>query len=903
MKRRFLGFFSVISLFLIFSSCVIDSDDKCISVSISSDSDSSTLEASGETLTLRANVSTLGDVSISKYKWKVLDEDENECYDYAKISYDKDTATLTTCNTTTSAQTVIVKCKVTTNSSSVYDSGEISFIVSPATVTAKISGSDSISYNGTAELTASSNLSGSSISYTWEITSGSDYASLSGTNGESVTLTGKNSTSSAQAVTIQVTASDGTGSATASKTISVAKNGETVTDSLTGVSLSASSSSISASGSTILTASPSYAGSPTISYTWEITSGSDYARLSGTNGESVTLTGTNTETASQSVTVKVTASDGSVSYYASATITVGALSSSSGSSSSSKISTGITTSSLYLDLTNGKVSADNSNWYEITTSNTTFNDSLASDTLKVKFTEDDSGSSTGLIKVNAEGYTGELTVNISGTMTSGGVKIQSNASDAVNVILNGAKITSSNYPCLEVTKGSAANVTLTGANTFTDGRSYGTGYGEEYSTSSSDTYTDDDGNPVPCTVTKSAQREGSDSKGTLYSKGDLKILGSGSLSVTQAYKNCIASKDGVLTVDGGTLTLKNYTYSSTSPLSDYSKIQSSGTGKNGLFGGKGILVNDGTITFYGCGIVSTSDLRKANAFKTDDDDYSSSYVTIAGGTTSVTTWNGKGIAAPVVKISGGTNTITAAGVTGFTSDNKKTGSYYDADGVLCASTDITFAPEGIEGDTSISISGGTTIVTAEYDDGLNAGSSISISDGFVYVKSKGDGIDSNGTMSVSGGITVVCTYANDNSPIDFDSSFKVTGGKILAIGTDSMGETTKVSSSINLVNYSSCSGSANTCFAINNSSGTNIVAVKAPYAYSMALYIDSSLSGSYTAYKNATVSGSEYISGTGFYLPATSASGTSISSMTASTSTSSSSSSGPGGNSGGPGNR
>ncbi len=896
MKRRFSGFFSVISLFLIFSSCVIDSDDKCISVSISSDSDSSTLEASGETLTLRANVSTLGDVSISKYKWKVLDEDENECDDYANISYDKDTATLTTCNTTTSAQTVIVKCKVTTNSSSVYDSGEISFIVSPATVTAKISGSDSISYNGTAELTASSNLSGSSISYTWEITSGSDYASLSGTNGESVTLTGKNSTSSAQAVTIQVTASDGTGSATASKTISVAKNGETVTDSLTGVSLSASSSSISASGSTILTASPSYAGNPTISYTWEITSGSDYASLSGANGKSVTLTGKNTETASQSVTVKVTASDGSASYSDSATITVGAL--------SSKVSTGITTSTLYLDLTNGKVSADNSTWYEITTSNTTFNDSSASDTLKVKFTEDDSGSSTGLIKVNAEDYTGELTVNISGTMTSGGVKIQSNASDAVNVILNGAKITSSNYPCLEVTKGSAANVTLTGANTFTDGRSYGTGYGEEYSTSSSDTYTDDDGNSVPCTVTRSAQREGSDSKGTLYSKGDLKILGSGSLSVTQAYKNCIASKDGTLTVDGGTLTLKNYTYSSTSPLSDYSKIQSSGTGKNGLFGGKGIIVNGGTITFYGCGIVSTSDLRKANAFKTDDDDYSSSYVTIAGGTTSVTTWNGKGIAAPVVKISGGTNTITAAGVTGFTNDNKKTGSYYDADGVSSGSTSITFAAEGIEGDTSISISGGTTIVTAEYDDGLNAGSSISISDGFVYVKSKGDGIDSNGTMSVSGGITVVCTYANDNSPIDFDSSFKVTGGKILAIGTDSMGETTKVSSSINLVNYSSCSGSANTYFAINNSSGTNIVAVKAPYAYSMALYIDSSLSGSYTAYKNATVSGNEYISGTGFYLPATSASGTSISSMTASTSTSSSgNSNAPGGSSGGPGNR
>gem|GEM_PF-1220334 len=895
MKRMFSGFFSVISLFLIFSSCVIDSDDKCISVSISSDSDSSTLEASGETLTLRANVSTLGDVSISKYKWKVLDEDENECDDYAYISADEDTATLTTCNTTTSAQTVIVKCKVTTNSSSVYDSDKISFIVSPATVTAKISGSDSISYNGTAELTASSNLSGSSISYTWEITSGSDYASLSGTNGESVTLTGTNTETTSQSVTVKVTASDGTDSATASKTISVAKKGETVTDSLTGVSLSASSSSISASGSTILTASPSYTGSPTISYAWEITDGSNYARLSDTSDQSVTLTGTNSTTTSQSVTVKVTASDGSDSCSASATITVGAASSSSGSSSSSKVSTGITTSSLYLDLTNGKVSADNSTWYDITTSNTTFNDSTASDTLKVKFTEDDSGDSTGLIKVNAASYSGELTVNISGTMTSGGVKIQSNASDAVNVVLNGATITSSNYPCLEVTKGSAANVTLTGANTFTDGRSYGTGYGEEYSTSSSDTYTDDDGNSVPCTVTRSAQREGSDSKGTLYSKGDLKILGSGSLSVTQAYKNCIASKDGTLTVDDGTLTLKNYT-------------STSSTGKNGLFGGAGIVVNAGTITFDGYGIISKSssyyDIRKANGFKTDDDDYTSSSVTINGGTTTVTTYNGKGITAPKVYITGGTNTFTITGVTTY-AEKSTTGSYYDADGVLQSGQTIKFAPEGIEGDSIIEISGGSTIVSAP-DDGINTsatGGSLLINDGFLYVKSQGDGLDSNGAITISGGVTVVSQTGGGNSPIDCGDNYKFTvtstTATVFAMGSSDMFSESIPSSTSSPMIYSTSLGSSSSSLGVNG-----IIALKSPQTYAAAILISSSLTSgtSYSFVKGGTISGTVYNSDAGVYFPATVSGGTSTS-CTATTSSSSGNSNGPGGNSGGPGNR
>ncbi|MBR1614320.1 MAG: hypothetical protein IJ673_02445, partial [Treponema sp.] len=138
--------------------------------------------------------------------------------------------------------------------------------------------------------------------------------------------------------------------------------------------------------------------------------------------------------------------------------------------------------------------------------------------------------------------------------------------------------------------------------------------------------------------------------------------------------------------------------------------------------------------------------------------------------------------------------------------------------------------------------------------------------------------------------------------IDFDSSFKVTGGKLLAVGTDQMGEMAKVSSSIKLVNYTSCNGSANTYFAINNSSGENVVAVKAPYAYSTALYIDGTLSGSYTACKSAAVEGNEYAEGTEFYLPAASASGTTISTKTASTSSSTSSSNTPGSSSG-PGSR
>ena len=362
-------------------------------------------------------------------------------------------------------------------------------------------------------------------------------------------------------------------------------------------------------------------------------------------------------------------------------------------------------------------------------------------------------------------------------MTTGGVKIQTNGTDAVNVYLNSVSISSSNYPCIDITKGSAANVYLTGTNTLKDGRAYGTGYGEEYSTTSGATYTDDDGNIVSCTVVKSAISEGSDSKGTLYSKGNLTIsetTDGGSLLVTQAYKNCIASK-GTLTINSGTYTLTS-------------------TGKNGLFADESVVVNDGTITFSGTGTVSTTALRKANGIKADSDN-SNSTVYIKGGSIDLTAYNGKGIAASKVYISGGTNTINVTGTSGYTNDDRKTGYYYTADGekVTCSggtSGYITCAPEGIEGDTVVEISGGTTEVYAQ-DDGVNVSSSsatFTMKGGYLYVyATKGDGIDSNGTLTVSDGVIVSYAPTGSEDALDSDSKTIITGGVVAGVCGSTMG--------------------------------------------------------------------------------------------------------------------
>ena len=325
-KRKFgtilLSLAALFAVLFSTAACKTDSDDDELN-SVTISPSEAAINANGQT-SLFAKVDKKGS-GTPVYKWEIISGD-----DYATL----ENATSATCvvtgnNTTASAQSVKVKCTVTFASTT--KEAEATVTVSAAKVeleSVSIAGSAEIGSTAKTELTATPafTIEGASptVTYTWEITGGSEYAELSESTAETVTLTGKNTDTVEHEVTVKVTAAyDGT-TKEATTTVKILAAGQVVENKVTSVTVSAEKDSIDCDGSTTLTAKAEYSGNPEITYTWTITADGDYAELSESATETVTLTAKNTTTAEQTVTVKVSASDGTNSVESTCAVTVGA---------------------------------------------------------------------------------------------------------------------------------------------------------------------------------------------------------------------------------------------------------------------------------------------------------------------------------------------------------------------------------------------------------------------------------------------------------------------------------------------------------------------------------------------------------------------------------------------------
>lgn len=158
--------------------------------------------------------------------------------------------------------------------------------------------------------------------------------------------------------------------------------------------------------------------------------------------------------------------------------------------------------------------------------------------------------------------------------------------------------------------------------------------------------------------------------------------------------------------------------------------------------------------------------------------------------------------------------------------------------------DIAKSYEGIESQ-SITINDGNIKVVAS-DDGVNAGGGddasstsgrpgennfntsstceININGGSILVDARGDGIDANGSITMKGGTIIVNGPENNgNGALDYDESFDISGGTLIAAGSVGMAQSPSSTSSQNSVNVALSSQQANTIIHIEDEKGNDIV--------------------------------------------------------------------------------
>jgi hypothetical protein len=247
------------------------------------------------------------------------------------------------------------------------------------------------------------------------------------------------------------------------------------------------------------------------------------------------------------------------------------------------------------------------------------------------------------------------------------------------------------------------------------------------------------------------------------------------------------------------------------------------------------IVN-GTITITSCyeGIEGgnvTIDDGDIDITSADDAVDATSNVSIAGGNFTILSGGGHTVTIPSnrsakafkglvsVTIGGGTFSIDAAD-DGVHSNNAVTISGGDLTIATNSSTSASYG-DGVHADNSFHMTSGTINVTTAYegieskditiddgniwvnttDDGINAAGGAGLNNymrfngGYVAVYAQGDGLDSNGYITMTGGTVIVHgPTGNFNSAIDYDGTFNISGGFLIAAGSAGMAQAPSPSS-------------------------------------------------------------------------------------------------------------
>lgn len=496
----------------------------------------------------------------------------------------------------------------------------------------------------------------------------------------------------------------------------------------------------------------------------------------------------------------------------------------------------------------------------------------------INITLDGASASCASSLVSVDGSTvtirAEGTYVLSGTLDDGMVIIDTDKNTKVQLVLAGVSIQNSSSAAIYIKKADKVFLTLA------DGTQNLLGNGGSY--------TSIDDNNIDAVI---------------FSKDDLTINGSGSLTISALAGHGIVSKND-LAITGGTfaITAENHGMAGKDSIRIADGDFTITAGKDGLHASNdedtsaGFLYIEGgnfTISSGGDGMDASSDLTivdgnfhilagggKDNAGPHTENGFGGWGFSFSGNTKSndtETSASTKGIkASNSLSILGGTFFIDSAddgfhcngnlsiaggifsvatGDDGFHAD--------DAVTISSGTIGITDSYEGIEGKT-IEISGGDITLRAS-DDGLNAaggndasgfpsrrgqdmfasqeGVGITISGGSIQINADGDGIDSNGDLTVTGGTIYVDGPTNSgNGALDKNGTALISGGTVVAVGAAGMAETFDPASTQGCILQNTAGSHAGgTVVELLDASGTVLVSYTPAKSFSSVVVSDPSI--------------------------------------------------------------
>ena len=283
--------------------------------------------------------------------------------------------------------------------------------------------------------------------------------------------------------------------------------------------------------------------------------------------------------------------------------------------------------------------------------------------------------------------------HVTGSAEDCTILVDAGDEDKVQIVLDGVTMTNADFPCIYVRNADKVFVTLAGDNTLSVTGSF---------TADGDTNTD----------------------GVIFSKDDLTLNGTGSLTITST-ANGIVGKDD-LRITGGTY-----------------RITAS---SKAMEANDSIRVADGSFTIK----AGTDGIHAEN-----EDDDSLGYVYIGGGSFSMSVGDDGIHAVSLVQIDGGSFNVSAAECIEGTYIRINGGTFELSgrdDGINAAQKSTAYSTPTVE------INGGSISITRSAGDT--------------------DGIDSNGDIIVNGGTISV----SGNSTFDYDGTAQFNGGTIYCNG-------------------------------------------------------------------------------------------------------------------------